>query len=96
MQKEDAEEQETNAGNSLTQSIQAKGMTATPTSIYKNPSFDYADVWANLVQLGDHENDAEDIDADFDEEEKKPQLHKEKAPVRYDFAGNTFDEAYDE
>ena len=96
MQKEDAEEQETNAGNSLTQSIQAKGMTATPTSIYKNPSFDYADVWANLVQLGDHENDADDIDASFNEEEAKPQLHKEKAPVRYDFAGNTFDEAYDE
>lgn len=77
-------------------------MTPTPTSPYKNPSFDYEEVWSNLVQLRsnlrlrDHSNDPDDIVPEFNEEEKKPELHKEKAPVKYDFAGNTFDESYDE
>jgi len=44
-----AEQEEKENTNALTQSIQAKGMTATPTSIYKNPSFNYEEVWANLL-----------------------------------------------
>ena len=96
MQAADQQEEEDKHTNTLSQSIQAKGMTATPTSVYKNPSFDYEEVWANLLQISDHENDPDDIAAEFNEQESKPELHKEKAPVKYDFAGNTFDEAYDD
>ena len=68
----------------------------TPVSPTKNPSVDYNEVWENLVQIEDHSNDDDDIVPEFSEAEKKKTEPKEKAPVKYDFAGNTFDESYDD
>lgn len=67
-----------------------------PVSPTKNTSLDYEEVWENLVQLNDHANDSDDIVAEFNEQDQKKPEPVEKAKPKYDFAGNSFDEAYDD
>lgn len=95
MQADDAKKEQENQKPNLSQSIQASGMTAVPSQM-KNPSLDYNEVWENLVQIGDHSNDDDDIVPEFNEVDQKKPEPKEKEPVKYDFAGNTFDEQYDD
>ena len=49
-----------------------------------------------LLLLGDHENDYDDIVPELNEAVKTPAQHSEKAPIHKDYLGDEFNEVYDD
>jgi hypothetical protein len=81
-------------------SILAQGMTPVDTYVHHpNPSVNFAEMYGGVdfVQLEDHQNDEDDLVPELNETVKAPQrLAQKSKSTKRDFAGESYEEVYDD
>mmetsp|Transcript_38177 Transcript_38177/g.58230 ORF Transcript_38177/g.58230 Transcript_38177/m.58230 type:complete len:156 (+) Transcript_38177:1214-1681(+) len=92
---DDDEEEHTPSKSALVSAVKSYGMTPASFS-QKNPSVDFGDMYKDLVQLGDHTNDSDDVVPELSQDDKPAPKKEEKKPINIDFNGQQYEEFYDE
>lgn len=94
------EAKEAAKSSKLEKSVLAQGMTPVDSYVHhKNPSVNFAEMYGgvDLVQLEDHENDEDDLVPELNEAVKAPVRLSQKAKTtKRDFAGEEYEETFDE